>query len=78
MSVPETNTSQVSTKVENERYKLRTKVRKLFLLEFLGKFVEFCQLSRISLESPCVYLSNDVSSITIGYFRAKIRHFEYG
>ena len=51
------------------------KVRKLFLLNFLGKF---CQLSFITLGSPCVYLSNDISSITIGYFRAKIRHFEYG
>ena len=50
------------------------KVNKLFLLDCLGICVEFRQLSFISLKSPCVNLS---SSITIGYFRAKIRHFEY-
>ena len=53
------------------------KVKKLFLLDFFGKCVGFWQLTFVSLESPCVYLSNDdISSITIGYFRAKIRHFE--
>ena len=53
------------------------KVRKLFLLDFHGKSVKFCQLSFISLESPCVYLFNDISSIKIGNLRAKIQHFEY-
>ena len=54
------------------------KVRKLFLLEFLGKCVEFCQLNFISFKSPCVYLSKDISFITIGHIWVKIWHCKYG
>ena len=28
----------------------------------------------MSLEGPCVYLSNDISSITIGYYQAEMRY----
>ena len=63
---------------ESKKLNSSQKVRKLFLLDCVGKCVGFCKLSVISLESSCVYLSNDISSITIGYFRVKIRHFEYG
>ena len=37
-----------------------------------GKCAEFCKLSFISLESPCVYLSKEISFITIWYFWVKM------